>query len=673
MKKFLSLVSALALSAFAFAATTVTMDFSDPTKFGYDRAAKDADPPYTQVKTNETISQDGVVLTASYSSGNGFRFYTSTSDVVNLRGYVGATLTVTPPSGKKLLKIKAAGSNLNTTYLAAGEGKISGTLWEGEADAVVFDVIKSTVQINTMTVDFGDAGETPIETKIDTIGVSEAIARIKASNKGECYVKGVVAGDPFLLGGNGPAFYMTDIANAADSLEGFKIGKDANTPYASVEAMAADFGMGDTILIYAAGLDKYNQIFETTSGYFCKVLGKSAAIVLDWAAGTAYQESTGWTLEIAKGNNDQNNLVNLKINSTKKDAIAGSYPLVAGSEIVLNGTKTDITAGNVKVTFKEIGVNSLNIYDVQASFTVGEKVYRIMGDVEFFAADETGEEIVLIGDRPFKPTEGQEITCAQAREYALSLASGATGDIKVTVVGYITDLYTNGVTFWMDDKQGSAKTFQAYMVKTIQPAGVGLKDGAKVKVTGYVTNYNGTTPELKDGAVEIVEGGEQIVATEVTVAQALAAAQALEQNKTSEGVYAITGYISAIAEEFKADKGNMSFWMSDNLNDAAQEFQAFRVSCTEELAAKLRPGAKVKVTAKVTHFHQDAKPAEGDQPEKPERTIYETAQGGSVELLQESAVEVIRADAPAVKFIENGQIYIIRNGVRYNVQGQLAK
>lgn len=671
MKKILSLVSALALSAFAFAATSVTMDFGDPTAYGY---AKAGNGEFTQVTDGQTITKEGVVATVNFTSGNGFRFFThSTAGTVNLRGYVGATLTVTPPSGKKILKIKANGTNLNTTYLAAGEGKISGTAWEGEADAVVFDVIKSTVQINTLTVDFGDAGEAPVVTKIDTIGVSDAIARINAGNKGECYVLGVVAGDPFTLGNNGPAFYMTDIANAADSLEGFKIGKDANTPYASAEAMAADFGMGDTILIYAAGLDKYKEIYETTSGYFCKVVGKSAAVVLDWATGTAYRESTGWTLEIAKGNNDQNNLVNLKISSTKKDAIAGSYPLVAGSEIVLNGAKTAITAGNVKLTFKEIGVNSLNIYNVQATFTIGDKVYRIMNDVEFYAVDENSEEIALVGDRPFKPTEGQEITCAQAREYALSLASGTTGDVKVTVVGYVTDLFSNGVTFWMDDQQGSAKTFQAYMVKTVQPAGVGLKNGAKVKVTGYVTNFSGTTPELKDGAVEIVEGGEQIVATEVTVAEALAAAKALEQNKTSEGVYAITGYISAIAEEFKADKGNMSFWMSDNLNDAAQEFQAFRVSCTEDLAAKLRPGAKVKVTAKITHFHQDAKPATDTEEAKPERTIYETVQGGTVELLAVSGVEDVMSNAPAVKFIENGQIYIIRNGVRYNLQGQVAE
>lgn len=672
MKKILSLVSALALSALAFATTSVTMDFANPADYGY--AAPEASK-FTQVNDGQKIAKDNVELTVKFTSGSGFRFYNS-SGKINLRGYVGATLTIAPPSGKKVLKIKISGSNLNTTYLAeakTGKDTIFGTSWEGEADVVTMSVIKSTVQINNMTVEYGDAGETPSVTKVDTIGVSQAIARINAGNKGECYVKGVVAGDPFTLGNNGPAFYMTDIANAADSLEGFKIGKDANTPYADADAMAKDFGMGDTILIYAAGLDKYNSIFETTSGYFCKVLGKSSAVTLDWAVGSAVLTETGWDLEIAKANNDTKNLVNMKIVSTKKDGIKGQYPLAAGSSLLVGGSSTAILAGNIILNFKEIGPNSLNIYDVQATFNAGDKIYRIKQEVEFFAADANGDEIVLTGDRPFKPTEGQEITCAQAKEYAMSLAAGTTGDIKVVVVGYVTDLFDNGVTFWMDDKQGTTKTFQAYLVKKVEPVTMGLQNGAKVKLTGYVTNYNGTTAELKDGTVLIVEGGKPITATEATVAEALAAAKALEQNKTSEGVYAITGYISSIVEEFKADKGNMSFWMSDNLGEDPQEFQAFRVSCTEELAAKLRPGAKVKVTAKVTHFHQDAKPAEGDQPEKPERTIYETAQGGSVELLQESAVEVIRADAPAVKFIENGQIIIIRNGVRYNVQGQLAK
>lgn len=666
MKKILSLVSAIVFSTFAFASTTVTMDFANPADYSY---AVPETGKYTQINDGNKIAKDNVNLIVNFASGSGFRFYNS-SGKINLRGYVNSKLSIAAPEGKKLLKITANGSNWTSEYIS---GDMTSAKWSGEADTVVFNVIKSTLQINSLTIEYGNAGETPAETKVDTITVSQAIARINAGQKGECYVKGVVAGDPFTLGNNGPAFYMTDIANPADSLEGFKIGKDASTMYKDADEMAEAFGMGDTILIYASGLDKYNTIFETTGGYFCKVLGKSSAVVLDWAFGSAYLGEGGWTLEIAKANNDTKNVITLKFKSDKKDAIAGSHNVEAGSSLAVEGANTAISAGSITLKFKEIGPNSLNIYTTQATFNAGDKIYRLKSDIEFFGANSEGDEIILAGDRPFKPTEGQEITCAQAKEYALSLASGATGDITVTVVGYVTDLFSNGKTFWMDDKSGSTKTVQAYMFKTLTPATKELENGAKVKVTGKMTNYNGNTAEIKDGAVEIIEGGKDIVATEATVAEALTAAKALEQNKTSEATYAITGYISDIVEEFKADKGNMSFWMADNLGEHPMEFQAFRVTCTEELAAKLLPGAKVKVTAKVTHFHQDAKPATETEAEKPERTVYETVQGGTVELLVESGVENINADVQAVKFIENGQIIIIRNGVRYNVQGQIAK
>lgn len=671
MKKLLSLVSAL-VCAISLSAVEVTFNFTTAEGLAALKITANASTAEQGAGTEFTSATlDGITISAAKGTASTAPriWMPKASTSTDLRIYKGSTLTITGNADADLItSIQMTGSSLKFNELTNGQ-------WTGSQKSVSFTVIESEKSsfISTITVTMNQES---VEYKPDTLTVSQAINLIKTNASLAAkphYIKGLVAGDPFTLGSNGPAFFMTDYVNHSDSLEAFKINKDASTKYKDAEEMSKDIAMGDTILIFADGLSKYNDIFETTGGYFVKTLGKSSAIVLNWVAGSAYLQADGWALEIAEKQNDTKNLVEFSIKSSKKDGIAGSYPFASGAQLTKNGAKSAITSGSLVLKFKEIGTNGYNVYAAQVTFAIGEAIYRIKNDVEFYAVDENSDEIVLVGDRPFKPTEGQEITCAQAREYALSLASGTTGDVKVTVVGYVTDLFSNGVTFWMDDQQGSAKTFQAYMVKTVQPAGVGLKNGAKVKVTGYVTNFSGTTPELKNGAVEIVEGGEQIVATEVTVADALAAAKALEQNKTSEGVYAITGYISAIAEEFKADKGNMSFWMSDNLNDAAQEFQAFRVSCTEDLAAKLRPGAKVKVTAKITHFYQSEKPAEGDQPAKPERTIYETVQGGTVELLAVSGVEDVMSNAPAVKFIENGQIYILRNGVRYNLQGQVAE
>ena len=183
MKKILSLVSAIVLSTFAFASTIVTMDFANPADYGY---AKPDAGKYTQIADNGTISKENVVLTVNFSTGSGFRFFANTkSGVVNLRGYKDSKLTITPPTGKKLLKISANGSNMTASYLS---GDMTGLKWEGEVDAIEINVIQSTVQINSLTIEYGEAGETPVETKIDTITVSQAIARINAGQKGECYV-----------------------------------------------------------------------------------------------------------------------------------------------------------------------------------------------------------------------------------------------------------------------------------------------------------------------------------------------------------------------------------------------------------------------------------------------------------------------------------------------------
>lgn len=661
MKKLFTFVSALAFSVFAFASTTVSMDFSDPAAFGY---AKPDAGKYTQVADNGTIAKENVVLTVNFTTGSGFRFFANTnSGVVNLRGYANAKLTITPPTGKKLLKISANGSNLNTSYMS---GDMTGQKWEGEADKVEINITQSTVQINSLTVEYGNAGETPVVTKVDTIGVSQAIARINAGNKGECYVKGVVAGDPFSLGTNGPAFYLTDIANSTDSLEGFKIGKDANTQYKDEAEMAADFLMGDTILIYASGLDKYKNIFETTGGYFCKVLGKSNAILLDWNEATATLGEGSWNILIEK---DSKNFIDLNFASSKKDGIAGSHAITEGT-ITYNGAEAAIV-GSIKFTFKELSENSLNIYNVQAVLNAGEKLYRLTKDIEVYAQDADEEGIDLEGDRPFVPTEdGQEATCAQAREYALSLASGSESELSLTVEGYVTDLFNTGVTFWMDDQKGTTKTLQVYSFKNlVAEEGIELQNGAHVKVVGKVKNYNGT-PEVINATVEILDGGKEIVPVKASVAEALAAAKALAQGKTSTETYEIHGFIASIEEEFSADHGNISFKMSDKLNDTEAEFVAFRVECDAILAEDLLVGARVQVTAKVQHFHQNA--TTGDDP-KPERTVYETVKGGKVELIFHTATETIKVDVQAIKFIENGQVIILRDGVRYNVQGQLAK
>lgn len=193
--------------------------------------------------------------------------------------------------------------------------------------------------------------------------------------------------------------------------------------------------------------------------------------------------------------------------------------------------------------------------------------------------------------------------------------------------------------------------------------GLELGKGDSVKVTGKLYNYGGVI-EISNGKVELIEkSGQEEVIIEATVAEAVAVAKALEQGGTTDDRYAVTGYVDSIAIAYNSQYGNVSFFMTDDLSNPTYDFEAYRVKVTEEQAAKVVPGAKVKVTAALKRYYKAA------TDELPEIDLAETVDGGSIEILQESAVDNIVSAAKSVKRVENGQIVIYRNGVRYNMLG----
>ena len=193
--------------------------------------------------------------------------------------------------------------------------------------------------------------------------------------------------------------------------------------------------------------------------------------------------------------------------------------------------------------------------------------------------------------------------------------------------------------------------------------GLVLGKGDSVKVTGKLYNYGGVI-EISNGTVELIEKSQQEeVIHEVNVAGAVEAAMALAQGGTSDDRYAITGYVDSIAIVYSSQYENISFFMTDDLSNPTYDFEAYRVKVTEDQAAKVVPGAKVKVTAALKRYYKAA------TNELPEIDLAETAEGGSLEILQESAVDNIVNATKSVKRVENGQIVIYRNGVRYNLLG----
>lgn len=121
--------------------------------------------------------------------------------------------------------------------------------------------------------------------------------------------------------------------------------------------------------------------------------------------------------------------------------------------------------------------------------------------------------------------------------------------------------------------------------------------------------------------------------------------------------YIIRGYVSEMIEAFNAQYGNITFWMADT-KDGGQVLQAFRVKPVSEVEKGLQVGDYVEVIGSLVLYKNE---------------IPEVNAGGSVEKITDpiSGVEDIVIEKQATKFFENGQLVIMKDGIRYNAQGQV--
>ncbi|MBP5716229.1 MAG: hypothetical protein J6W69_03850 [Bacteroidales bacterium] len=171
MKKTLFLaVMATAASLSIAADKTVTFDFSDPTKYGYEKAEGGNGTP---IAYQGTIVSDGVTIQNAFegSSATTFRFFTAAADgTVTLRLATNGVFTVNA-GGANITKIALTGSKLTTTNLSITPGTFEELTWTGSAETVTFTRLKETLQFSTMAVTFesDDNGGTPVSGKVTEV------------------------------------------------------------------------------------------------------------------------------------------------------------------------------------------------------------------------------------------------------------------------------------------------------------------------------------------------------------------------------------------------------------------------------------------------------------------------------------------------------------------------
>jgi len=197
--------------------------------------------------------------------------------------------------------------------------------------------------------------------------------------------------------------------------------------------------------------------------------------------------------------------------------------------------------------------------------------------------------------------------------------------------------------------------------------GLELGKGDSVVVIGKLYNYNGTI-EISNGKVELIEKSQdEEIIYEVNVAAAVEVAMALPNGGTTEDRYAVTGYVDSIATEYSEQYNNISFFMTDDMGNPTYDFEAYRVKCTADQAAQIYVGCKVVVTATLQHFYKAATET------LDEVNLAETVAGATLEIISSEGINNVTDDSKAIKRIENGQVIILRNGVRYNALGAEVK
>ena len=230
-------------------------------------------------------------------------------------------------------------------------------------------------------------------------------------------------------------------------------------------------------------------------------------------------------------------------------------------------------------------------------FTQGSEIYSLNG--------------VTAGGGGETPTEGIEVTCAEAVQLTNALADGATSTETYTITGYITevigDVSRNQQTFWMADTKDGGRVFEAYWANL--PEGVSaFKKGSKVKITGQLMKYvnantGQVTPEIKNATVVILEeGGDtptpQPTGKEVTCAQAVELTNALADGATSTETYTVTGYITEVVSD--VSRNQQTFWMADT-KDGGHVFEAYWANLPEGVS-KFTVGSKVKITGQLMKY-----------------------------------------------------------------------
>ena len=379
--------------------------------------------------------------------------------------------------------------------------------------------------------------------------------------------------------------------------------------------------------------DAYNAAWTLAAGDTLTIDGVTAIVEV-----TAYVTNGG---NGTVSNNQQTFYVGQTANEATKTIQAYKCTLPEGEAAVNKGDKLKITG------------KLMHYRNASGSTDVAEFVY---------ASAEILERVAV------KVDTLNDLTVCEIIEEGEGLNAGAYSSFFVEITAVVDSLtFTSEAKkqqtffFFCEDNGKTLQAYNAYMTDSIF-----AELGDTVKVLGKIMNYQGKQVELESPTAWVVGKAAAQPVIKVTVNDALAIGLALAPNAVTKEKYQVVGYVDSIATPYDATYGNLSFYMTDNMEEHNYDFMVYRGKYTEDIPL----GTLVYVTGNIKNFHEDADPETG----KEEKNIVEIV-NGKVSLTED--VEAITAtrdnNDKSLKVLRNGQLIIEKNGVRYNVLGTVVK
>ena len=250
------------------------------------------------------------------------------------------------------------------------------------------------------------------------------------------------------------------------------------------------------------------------------------------------------------------------------------------------------------------------------------------------------------------------ITVEDAIAMTSELADGAKLPTYSVVKGFVRavtgayDSKNNNATFSIADyATGTASMADAYRTTILKADAEKVAVGSYAVVTGYLMKKGGAT-QLAQGSITAFEEAPVYETIYATPSEALAAGQALEDNKRTQNVYVVTGYVARANEYDPEDDDFQTFWLADEKGGEAV-FKALNAKVTGD---GVKVGDKVALTGNVFKY------VAGE-----DVSVY--IEQGGVEIIPEEGIENIVLTEQAQKVVVDGVMYIIRDGKMFNAQG----